>query len=122
MGCEKGINDPLDELRIALAAMRTRKELADPAVRVHVERYLESAETEIEYMAALRDRASVVGLDDDRERLALDRAVRAVRLAEVKLDAAVAEERDDRQAEAEANRRAVEIVMHVGEARDEDDQ
>jgi hypothetical protein len=123
MGCEGAINEPLDKLRIALATMRTRKELANPAVRVHVERYLERAEAEIEYLAALRDRASLIGMDDDRERLALDRAERAVRLAGAKLYAAVAEERGDRRAEAEANRRAAEIVIHLEEAEnDEDDE
>jgi hypothetical protein len=50
---------------------------------------------------------------------ALDRAVRAVRLAEAKLDAAVAEERGDRDAAAEANRRAARIVMHLDEEEDE---
>jgi hypothetical protein len=120
MGSDEGAKDPLVELRLALATMRTRKELANPAVRVHVERYLEEAESEIEYLAALRDRASFVGLDDDRERLALDRAVRATRLAEAKLDAAVAEEGGDRHAEAEANRRAAEIVMHLDEEEGEE--
>jgi hypothetical protein len=121
MVCEERISEPLEKLRIALATMRTCKELANPAVRVHVERYLESAEAEIEYLAALRDRASVIGMDDDRERLALDRAERAVRLAEAKLDAAVAEERGDRRAEAEGNRRAAEIVIHLEQAKDDGD-
>jgi hypothetical protein len=62
----------------------------------------------------------VIGQDDVRERLALDRAIRAVRFAEAKLDAAIAEERGDRHAEAEANRRAAEIVTHVDEGIDED--
>jgi hypothetical protein len=119
MGNEEGAKDPLVELRLAFAAMRTRKELANPAVRVHVERYLEDAEAEMEYLVALRDRASFVGLEDDREQLALDRAVRAVRLAEAKLDAAVAEERGDRDAAAEANRGAARIVMHLDEEEDE---
>jgi hypothetical protein len=122
MGCEEEISESLEKLRIALATMRTRKELANPAVRVHVERYLESAEAEIVYLAALRDRASVIGMDDDRERLALDRAERAVRLAEAKLDAAVAEERGDRRAEAEANRQGAQVVTHLEEAEDDDDE
>jgi ATP phosphoribosyltransferase len=65
---------------------------------------------------------SVIGQDDVRERLALDRAVRAVRFAEAKLDAAIAEERGDRHAEAAANRRAAEIVTHLEEENDEDDR
>jgi hypothetical protein len=109
---EEGNRDPLDEPRIALAAMRAREELADPAVRVHAERYLERADEEIAYAAALAGRTRLVGGDDDRENLALDRAVRAVRLAGAKLDGAIAEERGDRQAEVEATRRAFRIVMH----------
>ncbi|MGZ4155283.1 MAG: hypothetical protein ACXVQ0_12475 [Actinomycetota bacterium] len=120
MGHQDGTKDALHELRIAVAEMRMRKALANPAVRVHAERYLENAESAIEYLAALLDRSSVIGQDDVRERLALDRAVRAVRFAEAKLDAAIAEERGDRQAEAEANRRAAEIVTHLGDEEDED--
>jgi hypothetical protein len=108
------------ELRFALGTMRTREDLANPAVRVHVERYLVEAESEIDYLAALRDRASLVRLDDDRVQLALERARRAVRLAEAKLDAAIAEERGDRRAEAEANRRAAEIVAHFDDDRGPD--
>jgi len=113
---EEGNSDPLDEPRIALAAMRAREELADPAVRARAERYLERADEEIAYVAALAGRTDLVGGDDDRENLALDRAVRAVRLAGAKLDAAIAEERGDRQAEVEATRRAFRIVMHLDEA------
>jgi hypothetical protein len=113
---EEGNSDPLDELRIALAAMRAREELADPAVRVHAERYLERADEEIAYVAALAGRTDLVGGDDDRKDLALDRAVRAVRLAGAKLDAAIAEKRGDRQADVEATRRAFRIVMHLDEA------
>ncbi|MGZ4109697.1 MAG: hypothetical protein ACXVP7_08435 [Actinomycetota bacterium] len=120
MGHQDGTKDALHELRIAVAEMRMRKALANPAVRVHAERYLENAESAIEYLAALLDRSSVIGQDDVRERLALDRAVRAVRFAEAKLDAAIAEERGDRQAEAEANRHAAEIVTHLGDEEDED--
>jgi hypothetical protein len=120
MGWEETTKDPVVELRFALGAMRTRKDLANPAVRVHVERYLVEAESEIDYLAALRDRASLVRQDDDRVQLALERARRAVRLAEAKLDAAIAEERGDRRAEAEANRRAAEIVAHLDDDRGPD--
>jgi hypothetical protein len=117
---DEGTKDALHELRVAVAEMRLRRELANPAIRVHAERYLENAESAIEYLAALLDRSSVVGQDDVRERLAFGRAVRAVRFAEAKLDAAIAEERGDRRAEAEANRRAAEIVTHLDEENDED--
>jgi hypothetical protein len=119
MGREKGTGYALEELRVRLAAMQTREELADPAVRTHVKRYLESAESEIEYLAALRDRASFVRLDDHREPLATERAVRAVRLAEAKIDAAVAEMRGDARAEAAANRRAAELIAHIERERGE---
>ncbi len=116
---EEGNGDPLDGLRIALAAMRAREELADPAVRVHAERYLERADEELAYVAALAGRTDLVGGDDDRKDQALDRAVRAVRLGGAKLDAAIAEKRGDRQAEVEATRRAFRIVMHLNEAGDD---
>src|SRR5215208_2110431 len=91
IGHEEGNGDPLDGLRIALAAMRACEELADPAVRVHAERYLARADEEIAYVAALAGRTDLVGGDDDRKGPPLDRAVRAVRLAGAKLDAAIAE-------------------------------
>jgi hypothetical protein len=111
-----GTNETVEELRAAIAQMRVRKELADPAVRVHVERYLEAGEAELGYLIALRDRSSFVRLDDDRDRLALHRAARAVRLAEAKIEAGVAEQRGDLPAEARAQRRSAEIVMHLDDA------
>jgi hypothetical protein len=111
-----GTNETVEELRAAIAQMRVRKELADPAVRVHVERYLEAGEAELGYLIALRDRSSFVRLDDDRDRLALHRAARAVRLAEAKIEAGVAEQRGSLPAEARAQRRSAEIVMHLDDA------